>query len=106
MDENTVRPLPQAGQRISAEHTQDSSGQSPHVIVALEATATDLRERAKAAEAQANRAEAEAENYRLVADLRAETGRETGRQRSGGTPKLRKQDMVNSRRAGGGRQAG
>lgn len=78
MDENTVRPLPQAGQRISAEHTQDSSGQSPHVIVALEATATDLRERAKAAEAQANRAEAEAENYRLVADLRAGNGPRNG----------------------------
>jgi colicin import membrane protein len=71
MDGNTVRTLPQAVPRISAEHTQDSSGELPRVISA----STALRERAEAAEARANRAEAE--NYRLVADLRAERERST-----------------------------
>jgi chromosome segregation ATPase len=74
MDANTVRPLPQAVQLISAEY-QDSSGELPRVLAAFEAAATALRERAEAAEARANRAEAE--NDRLVADLRAERERST-----------------------------
>jgi hypothetical protein len=59
--------------RSSGEHIPDPVAEWSRAIAAFEAAATASRDRAEVAEARANRAEAE--NDRLIADLRAERER-------------------------------